>query len=91
VLIIIKTFTTLARNRHDSAKMSPANMLTIRIHNISGIFLIIGYMIHGIQQSGTWSPMIVPLFSLIILYLPVVFTIFVKWIPLKPGDRFIDH
>jgi 1,4-dihydroxy-2-naphthoate octaprenyltransferase len=81
-----KAFWILFNNYHHAAKMSPANMLTIRIHNISGILLCMAYIIHGVEKGMDFRQMVIPIVMLIILYFPVALTIFFNIVTLKPGE-----
>jgi hypothetical protein len=67
--------------------MSPANMLTIRIHNISGILLCLAYIIHGVDKGNDVRQMVIPIVMLIILYFPVALTIFFNIVTLKPDEK----
>jgi predicted RND superfamily exporter protein len=79
----------LYRNYQDAQQMSPANMLTIRIHNITGILLIAGYLIDGTLRGQKFSSILGAIIVLIILYLPVVLTIFIPIIPVKPTEKYV--
>ena len=68
--------------------MSPANMLTIRIHNITAILLIAAYLIHGMLSGQELSSILGAIIVLIVLYLPVVLTVFIPIIPVKPAEKF---
>ncbi len=82
----VKAFRILSKNYNDPLKMSPANMLTIRIHNIVGILLILAYLIHGMARWGNnyqvWGAIVV----LIVLYLPVALTIFFNVLLINTGE-----
>jgi 1,4-dihydroxy-2-naphthoate octaprenyltransferase len=62
---------TLARHYRDSVALSPANLLTIRIHNGTGIVLIVAYFIQGALYRRPMVQMIAPLTLLAVLQLPV--------------------
>jgi 1,4-dihydroxy-2-naphthoate octaprenyltransferase len=87
----IWAFLVLHRNYNDTQKMSPANMLTIRIHNITGILLIAAYLVDGMlsgqKLSSIWGAVII----LFVLYLPVVLTVFFPIIPVKPAEKYIKN
>lgn len=83
----IKAFLILHKNFNDPVKMSPANMLTIRIHNSIGILLIIAFVIHGGLIGRNIYQMWFPLVILIILYLPVALTVFFNVMSLKPAGK----
>jgi len=71
-----KAFSVLRRNYMNPAAMAPANMLTIRAHNLTGILLIAAYVIRGVVGQRPPGQMIAPLIILLVLYLPVAVTIF---------------
>jgi 1,4-dihydroxy-2-naphthoate octaprenyltransferase len=71
-----RAFSVLRRNYMNPAAMAPANMLTIRAHNLMGILLIAAYVIRGVIGQRPPGQMIVPLVILLVLYLPVAVTIF---------------
>jgi len=72
----IKAFLILYRNLGEPLEMSPANLLTIRIHNFTGILLIVAYMLQGIQKNHDTQHIWPPLVMLILLYFPVALPIF---------------
>lgn len=72
---------------HDPVLLSPANMYTIKMHNMLGILSIIAYMIQGIENQGTFVPMVVPFLTMIVLYLPVFLTVFVKVLPINATEH----
>jgi 1,4-dihydroxy-2-naphthoate octaprenyltransferase len=84
----IRAFSILHRHYQDAPKMSPANMLTIRIHNITGILLISGCLIAGLLAGHQFSLMLGAIFVLIVIYLPVVLTVFIPIIPVKPAEKY---
>lgn len=83
----VKAFRILSGHYQNPETMSPANMLTIRIHNITGILLAIAYIIQGRQNGYDIKQMIVPVILLIALYAPVALTIFFNILPVKTGHR----
>jgi 1,4-dihydroxy-2-naphthoate octaprenyltransferase len=87
---VVKAVSILYRNYQDAQQMSPANMLTIRIHNIVGILLIAAYLIFGILDGKQFNQILGAVIILIILYLPVVLTIFIPIIPVKPAEKYIQ-
>lgn len=87
----IQAFSILHRNYQDSQKMSPANMLTIRIHNITGILLIAGYLMDGRMRGQPFNSILGSMLVLIVLYLPVALTVFVPIIPVKPGENYDEQ
>lgn len=74
--LFAQAFFLLRSNYRDPAAMAPANMLTIRAHNLMGILLIAAYVIRGVTGQRPGGQMIVPLVILLVLYLPVAATIF---------------
>ena len=85
----IRAFSVLRNNYLDARKMSPANMMTIRIHNITGILLIAAYLIDGMLRGQKFSSISGAIIVLIVLYLPVVLTIFIPIIPVKPAEKHV--
>lgn len=81
-----KAVSVALKNFHDPAAMSPANMLTIKIHNLTGILLIVAYVIQGAMDHREIYHMWLPLAALFILYLPIALTIFVNVIPIKSAE-----
>jgi 1,4-dihydroxy-2-naphthoate octaprenyltransferase len=73
-----KAMRVLSRNYRDPAAMAPANMLTIRIHNLTGILLILGYVLQGAANHRPLRVMILPLAVLLLLYLPVAAKVFFR-------------
>ncbi len=86
----IQAVSISSRHYQDAQKMSPANMLTIRIHNITGNLLIAGYLIDGMLTGQKFSSILGAIIVLIVLYLPVVLTVFIPIIPVKPGEKYIQ-
>ncbi|UCE05756.1 MAG: prenyltransferase [bacterium] len=86
----INAFNILYHNYHDAQKMSPANMLTIRIHNLTAILLITGYLVHGILNGQKFTQIWGAVLILILLYLPVVLTVFIPVIPVKPSENYVQ-
>ena len=48
------SFRTLYKNYLDKVEMAPANLATIKVHALTLIFLIIGYLITGVMQSAVY-------------------------------------
>jgi 1,4-dihydroxy-2-naphthoate octaprenyltransferase len=67
----ITAFIVLRKNYRDPVSMSPANMLTIRIHNFTGILLVGAYVIQGGIDRRGLDRMGIPVAVLLLLYLPV--------------------
>lgn len=68
--IALKTISILRSYYQDPAKMAPANLGMICTHNFTAILLIIVYTLVGFKKDHLISSFL-PLFTLIILYLPV--------------------
>ncbi|MBN2013455.1 1,4-dihydroxy-2-naphthoate octaprenyltransferase [candidate division KSB1 bacterium] len=81
----------IANKHYDNPEeLAPANMLTIKIHNIAGILLIAGYFIKGVfsgQDAATLGWLIL---AIIVLYTPVFFTIFIPKLPIKAAEKYIE-
>jgi len=69
----------------DAARLSTANLITIRVHNLTGILLIVAYLIHGALHGSELGMMWVPIVTLAALYLPAALTVFFNIVPLKPA------
>jgi len=82
-----KAFRILYRHYTDPVRMSPANMLTIRVHNMVGMLLIIAYLVQGISRWGSNAQVWAAFSILSLLYLPVGLTIFFNVLLIKPGDK----
>jgi len=70
--------------------MLPANMLTIRIHNITAILMIAGYLIEGMVVGQKLGSILGAIIVLIVLYLPVILTVFIPIIPVKPAEKHVQ-
>lgn len=68
--IALKTIAILKANYQDPARMAPANLGMICTHNLTAMLLIIAYTIAGFKKDHLLSSLL-PLFTLIVLYLPV--------------------
>ena len=76
--LFLKALRILRKNYRDILKMSPANLLTIRIHSLTGILLIIAHIIAGTAAGRPVSAMFVPVLLLLILYTPLVAPVFLR-------------
>ena len=85
----IQAFSILYRNYHDAQKMSPANMLTIRIHNVTAVLLIAAYLIDGMMNKQPYNKILGVIIVLTFLYVPVVLTVLIPIIPVKPAEKFV--
>jgi len=56
--------------------LTPANLLTIRVNNLTGILLIIACLIHGLQNQREYQPAIFSIFLLAVFYLTAAVPIF---------------
>lgn len=86
----VNAFSILCRNYQDAQKMLPANMLTIRIHNITAILMIAGYLIEGMVVGQKLGSILGAIIVLIVLYLPVILTVFIPIIPVKPAEKHVQ-
>lgn len=83
VPLAIKAFNILYKNYSDPLKMSPANLLTIRVHNLTGILLIASCIIQGIISQQPMGDLWIAVAILVIIYLPVALTVFFDVLPLQ--------
>jgi 1,4-dihydroxy-2-naphthoate octaprenyltransferase len=72
----LQALRVLARHYRDPAAMAPANLLTIRIHNLTGLLLVAGLLVHGAQQGLPLGRAWAALAILLALYLPVAVKVF---------------
>lgn len=72
----IRALKILYQNYTNPVKLAPANLLTIRIHNLVGILLILAYIIQGFQNQHDIWQMVVPVVTLVVFYTPVAFPVF---------------
>ena len=82
--IAYKTISVLRAHYRDPAKMAPANLGMICIHNLTAILLIFAYFVSGFR-SDALVPSVVPLLILIVLYLPIAGLIGRSFFPRKEG------
>jgi 1,4-dihydroxy-2-naphthoate octaprenyltransferase len=73
----LRAFVVLRRHYRDPVSMAPANLLTIRIHNLTGILLVVAYVVQGAVFGRALFRMVIPLAVLLLLYLPVAVARFV--------------
>ncbi len=76
--LFVKSLVILQNNYRDTLKMAPANLLTIRIHSLTGILLIMANIIAGATAGRPVSEILVPVLLLLILYAPLVTPIFLR-------------
>lgn len=74
----VQSFSILCRNFSKPAELTQANLLTIRIHNLTGILLIVAYLIQGIQNHRVMHPALFLALILLVFYLPAVVSVFFK-------------
>jgi len=68
----------LKRNISDTSRLAPANLLTIRAHNLTGILLIVAYLIEGIKNNHDFDPIFFTAFVLAVFYIPAAISLFFK-------------
>jgi 1,4-dihydroxy-2-naphthoate polyprenyltransferase len=83
----VKAFYIALKNYQIPIQLSSANVLTIKIHNLTGILIISAYIIDGYLRYGSLNQMIIPIMLLFVLYLPVALTIFFNYMPIKPASK----
>ncbi len=83
----IKAFRILHQNYQNPAQMAPANILTIRIHNLTGFLLILAYIIHGTLAGKNDNIIWISLAFSLFLYLPVLLTVFFNILSIKPAEQ----
>jgi 1,4-dihydroxy-2-naphthoate octaprenyltransferase len=73
-----QAWTILQRNIKKPSCLVPANLLTIRVHNLTGIFLIFAYLIQGAKNNQDFQPAMFAAVVLLIFYLPAAVEVFLK-------------
>ncbi|MBN1473004.1 MAG: prenyltransferase [Syntrophaceae bacterium] len=79
----LRAFGILKRNFSDPLRLAPANLFTIRAHNLTGILLIIAYLIQGIQNNHDVHHAFFAALILAGFYIPAAVSVFFK----KPGNN----
>lgn len=74
----VQSFSILCKNFSKPVELAQANLLTIRIHNLTGILLIIAYMINGTQNHRAIQPALFVSLILLAFYLPAAVSVFLK-------------
>ncbi len=74
----VQAFRFLSKHFRETARLAPANLLTIRVHHLTGILLIIAYLIQGIRNQKEFLPAFFALLLLAVFYLPAAVPIFIK-------------
>lgn len=68
----------LQRNIRKPSRLVPANLLTIRVHNLTGILLIFAYLMQGIKNNQNFQPALFAAAILTVFYLPAAVGVFFK-------------
>lgn len=74
----IQAFFILKRNFSEPARLMPANLLTIRVHHLTGILLIIAYLIQGLQNGRDLAQAFFAVLILAAFYLPAAVPVLFK-------------
>lgn len=74
----VQAFCVMRKQISNISRLVSANLLTIRVHNLTGILLIIAYLIHGLQNQRECQPAFFSIFILAAFYLPAAVPIFFK-------------
>ena len=72
----VQAFCILNKEINNISRLAPANLLTIRVNNLTGILLIIACLIHGLQNQREYQPAIFSIFLLAVFYLTAAVPIF---------------
>lgn len=72
----IQALSILKKHFSEPTRLVPANLLTIRIHNLTGILLIAAYLIQGLQNQREFQQAIFALLILAVFYLPAAVPVF---------------
>ena len=78
-----RAFGILKINFNDPLRLAPANLFTIRAHNLTGILLIIAYLVQGIQNNHDLQPAFYAAIILAGFYVPASVSVFFK----NPGKN----
>jgi len=73
-----RAFGILKRNLSNPLRLAPANLLTIRAHNLTGILLIVAYLIEGTQNKYDLRPAFFAACILAGFYIPAAVSVFFK-------------
>lgn len=65
----------MSRNIAEPARLTPANLLTIRVHHLTGILLITAYLIQGLRNHRDFQPAFFAALVLAGFYLPAAFPV----------------
>jgi 1,4-dihydroxy-2-naphthoate octaprenyltransferase len=68
--IAYRTISILRNYYQEPAKMAPANLGMICVHNVTAILLILAYFVVGFRKEAL-IPSVLPLIVLVILYFPI--------------------
>ena len=74
----LQAMSILKRNFSNPFRLAPANLFTIRAHNLTGILLIIAYLIEGIQNNHDLQTAFFAAFILAGFYIPAAVPVFFK-------------
>lgn len=74
----VQAFCILRKQINNISRLAPANLLTIRVHNLTGILLVITYLIEGLKNQREIQPAIYVILLLAAFYLPAGVSIFFK-------------
>lgn len=77
----VRAFLIMKAYGNEPDKLAPANLLTIRVHNFTGILLIIACLIQGLQDRQVFQPVVFAAVILSAFYLPAAISIFFKKMP----------
>ena len=81
----VRAFRILIRQFSDPVRLAPANLLTIRVHHLTGILLIMAYLIQGMQNQRDLQPAWVAVLLLAAFYLPAAVHVFLANSAIRPA------
>jgi 1,4-dihydroxy-2-naphthoate octaprenyltransferase len=76
--LFVQSLRILRHHYRDPLRLSPANLLTIRIHSLTGILLITAHIVSGAQAGCPLSAAFVAVLLLFLLYVPLLGTLVLK-------------
>lgn len=77
----VRAFIIMRAHSDAPDRLAPANLLTIRVHHLTGILLIIACLIQGFQDRQAFQPVVFSAVILGVFYLPAAVSVFFKKMP----------
>ncbi len=74
--LALRSIRVLLKEYQNPEKLAPANLDIIKVHNLTGILLILAYGIYGMGMERPSFPLVIAMAWLVLLYLPVAKVVF---------------